>query len=260
MSNNSYYWENKNARAKSALAHVEDMENRYKNEIANSVNGTIVCDGSTNSEGPSDYEIELIDIDSVSAVLNANGKTCVLNFASYKHPGGMYLNGSRAQEECLCHESTLYNVLKTQKKYYEYNNSNLNRSMYFNRGLYSPDIIFERDGNIKKADVLTCAAPNFSAASKYGLIDAKANSRYIRSRIEFLLSHLSDKDLDTIILGAFGCGVFGQDPTEVATIFLDTIPKVFHSNKKTKFVFAVIDANSNNYEAFNKVINNRKEK
>ena len=255
----NYYWENKNSRATKAVEHVTEMEEKYKLEIEESIKNTEICDGSKLTEGPSEYDIELWDTDSVSAVLKSTGKTCVLNFASYKQPGGMYLQGSRAQEECLCHESTLYNVLKSQTLYYEYNNHNLNKALYFNRALYSPNIIFERDGDVKKADVLTCAAPNFTAANKYCGIDEKINSRYIRSRISFLLSHLSDKDLDTIVLGAFGCGVFGQDPVEVATIFIEEIEKVFHSNRKTKFVFAVIDANSDNYAAFDKIINNRKE-
>lgn len=257
MTDNSYYWENKQNRAVKAVEHVKDMDKRYKNEIKDSIKRTTLCDGSMQTEGQSDYEITLCDLDSVSAVLQASGKTCVLNFASYKHPGGMYIQGSRAQEECLCHESTLYNVLKEQVDYYEYNNSNLNRALYFNRALYSPNIIFERDGIAKKADVLTCAAPNYSAASKYCKVDRKTNSRALRGRIHFIMSHLSDKDLDTIILGAFGCGVFGQDPNEVAEIFLDEINKTFHSNRKTKFVFAVIDATSDNYKAFDKFINRK---
>ena len=36
---------------------------------------------------------------------------CALNFASYKNPGGKFMDGSSAQEECLCHESILYEVL-----------------------------------------------------------------------------------------------------------------------------------------------------
>lgn len=254
MSNNSHYWVGKHARAETAKEHVTDMSNRYSKEIDYSASNTIVYDSIKSTVGSAEYEIELVPLDSVSAVLQTTGKTCVLNFASYKYPGGMYLQGSKAQEECLCHESTLYNVLVSQSSYYEYNNQNLNRALYQNRALYSPNIIFERDGVTKTADVITCAAPNYSTASYYYNVDKKTNSKHLRSRIRFILSCLSDKDLDTIVLGAFGCGVFGQDPTEVASIFIEEIKNVFHSNRKTKFVFAIIDANSDNYQLFSKVI------
>lgn len=252
MANNSYYWENKQSRAVKATKHIEDMDKKYKKEIEDSIRRTEIYDGFKPTEGQSNCEIKLCDLDSVSAVLKSSGKTCVLNFASYKHPGGMFLKGSKAQEECLCHESTLYNVLKEFSEYYEYNKQNLNKALYLDRALYSSGIIFERNGVIKEADVLTCASPNFSAASKYCNVSKTENSRVLRQRIRFVLSILDQKELDTIILGAYGCGVFGQDPEEVATIFVEEIQNIL--NRDVKVVFAVIDKDSPNYRAFEKVL------
>ena len=88
-------------------------------------------------------KIEVVDMDSVSAIFQyAENNTAVLNFASYKNPGGMFVNGSKAQEECLCHESFLYNVLKENQNYYNWNNQHKNRALYLNRALYSPNIKF----------------------------------------------------------------------------------------------------------------------
>ena len=116
-------------------------------------------------------DITLIDIDSVSAILkysSFNTKSAVLNFASYKHPGGLFLQGSNAQEESLCHESFLYNVLKEYElEYYTWNREHLNKALYLNRALYSPDVIFERGEYRSKCDVITCAAPNFGTNSRY---------------------------------------------------------------------------------------------
>lgn len=96
------------------------------------------------------------------------GKTAILNYASYKHPGGYFLGGSPAQEEALCHESNLYPILLSfDNTYYAWNKKNLNRALYLDRALYSPDVVFEKGGKQKKADVITCAAPNYRTAHRF---------------------------------------------------------------------------------------------
>ncbi len=42
-------------------------------------------------------------------------KVCVLNFASATNPGGGVVNGSSAQEECICRCTTLYPCLNTDR-------------------------------------------------------------------------------------------------------------------------------------------------
>ena len=99
-----------------------------------------------------------------------------------------------------------------------------------NRGLYSPNIIFYKDGNCVSCDVITCAAPNKSTAQKYQNVSDEENTRVLRSRIKFVLDIAKDNYVDTLILGAYGCGVFGQDAKEVASIFkeyLNTTHKCF---------------------------------
>lgn len=197
-----------------------------------------------------------IKFDSVSAVFkytDQNSKTAVLNFASYKQPGGMFLQGSKAQEECLCHESTLYNVLaRFEGAYYTVNRERLNRVLYQNVALYSPDIYFERNDTSVKCDVITCAAPNFSAASKYCNVSRGENTDVLKSRIKFILYLAATEQVDTLILGAFGSGVFGQEAKEVAEITMDLLKH--YDGVFKEVVFAVIDEKSANYQAFNDVI------
>lgn len=262
-SNNYHYLANASNRAKEAEQWVKKMEKEHPSEIAYSVKNTMMCrkenlDFSL-SILPERYPqtaVKLEALDSVSAVFkytDQNSKTAVLNFASYKQPGGMFLQGSKAQEECLCHESTLYNVLaRFEGTYYTVNRGRLNRALYQNVALYSPDIYFERNDASVKCDVITCAAPNFSAASKYCNVSREENTDVLKSRIKFILYLAATKQVDTLILGAFGSGVFGQDATEVAEITMKLLKR--YNGVFEKVVFAVIDEKSANYKAFNDVI------
>ena len=103
----------------------------------------------------------LKDQDSVFG-LTDRSKTAILNYASYKHPGGYFLGGSSAQEEVLCHESNLYPILLAfDDTYYAWNRQRLNRALYLDRAIY---VVFEKDNSRKLA---TCASPNYRTAHKF---------------------------------------------------------------------------------------------
>lgn len=263
MQNNNYWNDSKN-RAIKAKKWVDKMEKEHPSEIAYSVKNTVMCRKENLnfswSKRYSQTAVKLEALDSVSAVFkytDQNSKTAVLNFASYKQPGGMFLQGSKAQEECLCHESTLYNVLmRFEDTYYASNRKQLNRALYQNVALYSPDVYFERNGNSVKCDVITCAAPNFSAASKYCNVSKEENATVLESRIKFILYLAATQQVDTLVLGAFGSGVFGQDAKEVAKITMNLLKR--YDGVFKEVVFAVIDEKSANYQAFNDVIGTTK--
>lgn len=260
------YWTEKGKRAKQAQEHTRNMEKRYADLVDKSAKYTICyspdfeCKKDIIKEKP--VQIIVDDIDSVSAIMKyhitENDRMAVLNFSSYKEAGGMFLKGSKAQEECLCHESFLYNVLSRNQVFYEWNNQHKNRSLYLNRALFSPNILFIKPDSkypqkeiMKFCDVITCAAPNKSAAQKYQNVSDKENSKVLQSRIKFILDIAKENHIDTLILGAYGCGVFGQNPYEVADIFktyLTTTHKYFKN-----VVFAIPNGKNNNLEAFRTV-------
>ena len=254
------YWQNKEQRATIARKHTKEMQNIYGRCIQTAISATKIYDNNSFEceieEDIPDVETNIIveDIDSVGAVMKyGNPSTAVLNFSSYKNPGGMFMNGSKAQEECLCHESFLYNVLREfQTEFYDWNNQHKNKALYLNRGLFSPCIWFTRNENSPvECSVITCAAPNKSAAQKYQNVSDEENTRVLRSRIKFILDIAKANNIHTLILGAYGCGVFGQDATEVANIFkeyLTTTHKCFDT-----VVFAVPSGRDGNYEKFIKV-------
>ena len=122
--------------------------------------------------------------------------------------------------------------------YYEYNAYHTNRSLYENRALLSPGIVFVREDKETAATVLTVAAPNRSAyLNNNAGATEEDNLNALKDRIGFIADIVNAQNAEVAILGAFGCGVFGQDPRVVAGIFKD---KMKNSTVKI-IVYAVID-------------------
>lgn len=221
------YWTDKEWRTTKARKHTKEMQKKYAQNIQKAISETKLYDVNSFDrdfeENTKNENIDIIveDIDSVGAVMKyGDSDTAVLNFSSYKNPGGMFMCGSKAQEECLCHESFLYNVLKEfQTDFYDWNNKHKNKALYLNRGLYSPNIWFFKEDAHVECGVITCAAPNKSAAQKYQSVSDEENTKVLKDRIKFVLDIAKENNVKTLILGAYGCGVFGQDATEVANIF-----------------------------------------
>lgn len=255
MSYIKQYWKDKEKRAIKANNHTKKMNELFSDEINLSIRDTIMYNPDFASNKPKiqkDCNIIIDDIDSVSAIFKyRKDKTAVLNFSSYKNAGGMFIKGSKAQEECLCHESFLYNVLTAFKEnFYHWNCKYKNKALYLNRCLYSPDIKFIREDNICKCDVITCACPNKSSAQKYLNVSDMENSMVLKNRIRFVLEIAAHNNVNTLILGAYGCGVFGQSPEEVAKIFkyyLDNEFKCFNT-----VIFAIPNGREGNYLKFKK--------
>ena len=253
------YWTDKEKRAEQARKHTKEMQNVYGQRIKESVKDTIIYNTDFICKKTHSCETSVVveELDSVSSIIKhadeCKDRMAVLNFSSYKNPGGMFINGSKAQEECLCHESFLYNVLSQFViEFYDWNNRHKNKALYLNRALYSPNIIFYKDGNCVSCDVITCACPNKSAAQKYQNVSDKENTEVLKSRIKYVLDIAKDNNVDTLILGAYGCGVFGQDAKEVASIFreyLTTTHKCFE-----RIIFAIPKGRDGNLEAFKKVL------
>lgn len=218
--------DNKFQRKQEAEQHTIDMQIHYAKEILRSTKQTKIYDTASVFKTPThtNTTIQVINTDTVSATLQARLKNpdhniTVLNFASYRYPGGGFLNGSMAQEEAICQASNLYNILiNFDSSFYAKNRKDLNHGLYKNVGLFTPGVIFQTETHIFSANVITVPAPNKTAAFKNNISDDKIRQA-LNSRIKFLLNIASDNQTDTLILGAFGCGVFGQDPNDVAQIF-----------------------------------------
>ena len=242
MSNYNNPWRDKQAAAERAKSHIELMQQKYAAYIEMAERDTVHLFQEpgqylNKTEGPLP-KITVLNTDTVSAAFSTPARTAILDFASYKSPGGMFLEGSMAQEEALCHASALYNVLSSEKlvkEFYEPNKNRLNRSLYHDNLLYVPTVPFVKKAgngryNARLFDVIVCAAPNKGAAQKYQHVSDAECEDTMRLRIRAVLSSVDAAagkmarfPAENIILGAFGCGVFRNDPAVVARLFLDEL-------------------------------------
>lgn len=145
----------------------------------------------------------------------------VLNFASAKRPGGGFLNGSAAQEESLARSSALYASLQQHPAFYS-EHRRMKNNGYSDRMIHSPGCpIFRNDDGVLLdsayvVDFITCAAPNAGAMGKSRRSQLPA---ILHRRVGKILALGAFKGCDALLLGAWGCGVFRNDPVLVAATF-----------------------------------------
>ena len=192
--------------------------------------------------------IQVINLDSVSALIEYSkyGKTCVLNMASSKHSGGGVQKGARAQEECLYRCSNL--ALVVPQSFYP---------LEIDECLYTKNAVFIKDFyyNIVEpvvSDVVTIAALNLNFDSKpVDYINIMMN------KIRLMLTMAGENGCDNVILGSWGCGVFGNNPMEVASMFRKVLIKENYGGLFKNVIFAIInDSNSvdDNFNVFKNIL------
>lgn len=204
-------------------------------------------------------KLYLLEMDTISAVKKLKGaqsqsKLCVLNFASFKEAGGRFRQGKMEQEEHLCHHTNLYNNLFSCYTWYAQHESTLNNGMYQNESILSENITLMREDlntNIQSSictfDVLSCAAPNKSPLLKYKQYLCDKCDEEMELRCDYVLRMMCNKEYDAIILGAFGCGVFKNNPHLVSQAFLKLLRGPYKGAFKN-VVFAI--PSGENYNIF----------
>lgn len=155
-------------------------------------------------------------------------KPFVMNFANAHHPGGGFMLGANAQEEALCRCSTLYASINSRaaSEMYRYNNSHVSavESDYM---LYSPDVCVFRDNKCQllekpfMASVMTLPAPNRHGAAM--LTSGKTIRETMMRRIRIMLAAAAVRGHNALVLGAWGCGAFGNKPEDVSGYFREVL-------------------------------------
>lgn len=170
---------------------------------------------------------------------DATGSPLLLNFANGTTPGGGFLHGARAQEESLCRLSGLYLTLDGDPMYAHHARHGATATAT-DWCILSPDVpfFFDDDGAVLSEvlllSVLTCAAP---IAFELGPGVARA---LLRQRITRVLAVAEAFGYARLVLGAWGCGAFGNDPGTTARDFRDALQGPF-AGAFEEVVFAIAD-------------------
>ncbi|WP_030187086.1 TIGR02452 family protein [Streptomyces violaceorubidus] len=168
--------------------------------------------------------LEVTGESSLEAARRLGGDVAVLNFASARNPGGGYLNGAQAQEEALCRASALYTCLLRAREFYDHHRAHRD-PFYTDRVVHSPGVPVFRDdrGHLLDepftAGFLTCAAPNAGVVLRTAPERAAGLPAALTARAERVLETAAAHGHRRLVLGAWGCGVFRNDPAQVAGAF-----------------------------------------
>jgi uncharacterized protein (TIGR02452 family) len=160
-----------------------------------------------------------------------------LNFASGSQPGGGFRSGALAQEECLSRSSGLFSTIDGDEMY----KTRVKGSTDW--VILSPAVpVFRTDSGEElpapwAANFITCAAPHAS------VVGDNANE-IMRQRIHRLLEVAQAYGYRSLVLGAWGCGAFRNDPLETARSFRALLEGKF-SGAFARVVFAITDWSPN---------------
>ena len=177
-----------------------------------------------------------------------HGPVAALNFASARNPGGGFLGGSQAQEESLARSSALYASLQQAPEYYRRHRADPS-ALYSDAMILSPDCpVFRDDDGTLLAEPLpvtfiTSAAPNAGAVARNSPDELSRIPEALRQRAELVLALAADHGAPTLVLGAWGCGVFRNDPDMVAGAFAGLLTDGW-ANRFRRVTFSVLDTSA----------------
>lgn len=171
-------------------------------------------------------------------LVDAGLRPLALNFANGIHPGGGFLGGARAQEEVLCRSSALFETLVGDAMYEAHRKRPLPDATDW--AIHSPGVpVFRHDDGTALPrpwllSFLTCAAPYAPGVGQ------PRSGDLLQRRIHRVLAIARSFGYSTLVLGAWGCGAFGNDPTRTASDFRKALEGEF-LGAFSDIVFAITD-------------------
>lgn len=187
--------------------------------------------------------VEVTGETTLTAARRLGGEVACLVFASARKPGGGFRNGAQAQEESLARSSALYACLCAVPEFYAFHRQ-LPDLRYSDRVIYSPAVPVFRDDDGRllsrpyPVSFLTAAAPNLAAITAAQPEAAVTVPAVLRARVARVLEVAAAHRHRRLVLGAWGCGVFGNDPAVVAGAFAEALSR---ARWFEQIVFAIYD-------------------
>lgn len=200
-------------------------------------------------KGQATIEVECCSVLSAAESLRSKPDALppgILNFASARNPGGGFSTGAEAQEESLARSSGIYPCLTKHFDAFFVPHRQAASGAYTDAAIYSPGVPVIRDSQGAlldvpyDADFVTAAAPNRGAMQRGGAGADKAAEAALQERAARVLQIFAEHSTADIVLGAWGCGVFKNDPRTVATIFRKLLEGRFKGVFR-RVIFAVLD-------------------
>lgn len=232
---------------------AEKLTTLYSPEESDSLLENLIA---TNQEELTEIKItNQTTLDAVRELISEGYKDVLcLNFASARNPGGGFLGGSQAQEESLARSTGLYNCQLISFKYYEINR-NTKSCIYTDYMIYSPFVpIIKNESGLNLDELNHCGIITAPAVNK-GVVKQKEPEKLndieeiMKKRIRKVLAISLENNHKTIVLGAWGCGVFQNDPIDIARYFKEILSSDF-KNRFKKIVFAIYSRNERFINAF----------
>ena len=223
---------------------------------------------------PAPCKIYVTKNGTMQAAANYLGKkVAVLNFASATTPGGGVEKGASAQEECLCRVSNLFLCLSDKSVWESFYQVHCNEGNNIHNDdiIYTPDVHVIKNDNYQSynesdqfnVDVITCAAPNLREnpnnsfnvdAVEPVIIRPEELFRVHYKRAAKIMQVAASKGVEVLILGAFGCGAFRNDPVVVAKAYKEALKNFRYTFKEVEFaIFCKWDWT--NYSVFCNIFN-----
>ena len=174
------------------------------------------------------------------------GVAC-LNFASAVAPGGMFMDGTNTQEDSLARSSALYASLGSQKALpmYQYNRARhgVDRGLNSDALIYSPAVpVFRDDGGNRHAPyrVSVISAPAVDRSFCAGVPEWKIQDA-MGHRARKILTVAVNNDVKHLILGAWGCGIFGHNGADIAQLFFTLLAQEDFQNRFVSVTFPMTE-------------------